>query len=124
MAWALQTVRALGCFAVGVKAQSMVSQFKAFVLGNRFLQVFNLGLIKLLDPATVQAHQMIVVLPLVELKHRFATLKMRATQKPGLLKLREHSVDRGQADVDVFAQSDAVDVFCRHVPMLPALEQL
>jgi hypothetical protein len=124
MAWPLQTVWALGCFAVGVEAQSMVRQLKAFVLGNRFLQVFNLGLIKLLNPATVQAHQMIVVLPLVELIHGFATLKMRATQEPGLLKLCEHSVDRGQADIDVFSQSDSVDVFCRHVPMLPALKQL
>jgi len=124
MARALQTVWALGCFAVGVEAQRVVRQFEAFVLGNRFLQVFNLGLIKLLDPATVQAHQVIVVLPLIELIHGFAALKMRATQEPGLLKLREHSVDRGQADIDVFAQSDAVDVFCRHVPMLSALEQL
>ena len=80
----------------------MVGELKAFVLGNGFLQLFNLGFIKLLDTATIQAHQMVVVLAFVEFKHRLAAFKVRSAQKPGLFKLGEHAVDGGQANVNVF----------------------
>ena len=94
------------------------------MLCDGFLQLFDLGLIKLFHSAAVQAHQMIVVLTLVELIHGLAPLKVGPTQETGLFKLREDTVNRGQANVNVFAQSDAVDVLCRHVAVIPALEQL
>ena len=45
---------------------------------------------------------MVVVPALVELEHRLAGLEMLAGEEAGLLELREHPIDRGEADVDAF----------------------
>ena len=67
---------------------------------------------------------MIVVRALVELEHRLARLEVMAHQEPGLLELRQHAVDRGQPDVEPFAEQQLVDVLGRQVPDLRRLEEV
>ena len=102
----------------------MVGNFKAFGLGDGLLAGLDLGVVKLFHPPAVQAHHVVVVLAFIEFVHRFATLKVVAVQQTGLFKLRQHPVDRGQANVGVFLQQLAKHVFGRHVALHTALENL
>jgi outer membrane protein assembly factor BamE len=117
-------MRAFVFSAVRVKAQSMVGNLKALGLGNRVLAVLNLGIVKLLNPATVQAHQVVVVLALVQLKHRLASLKMIAAQNTRLLKLSEYAIDGGQANVGAVLQQHPKHVFSRQVALRTVLKNL
>jgi hypothetical protein len=59
----------------------------------------------------------VVVLPFVELIDCLAALKVASGQDVGLLKLRQHAVNGGQAHIGFFFQQHAVHVFCRHVTL-------
>ena len=63
-------------------------------------------------------------MPLVQLEHGLAGFEVVAAQQAGLLKLGQHPVDGGQADVGVFGQQGLVDVFGAQVPALRALKDL
>ena len=45
-----------GFGAAGVERESVFFQSKAFGFGNRRLALFNLGVVKLLDPAAIEAN--------------------------------------------------------------------
>ena len=82
------------------------------------LALLDLGVEELLDPAAVEAHQVVVVLALVELEHRLAGLEVVARQDAGLLELHQHAVDRGQADVGMPSASRRLKiVFGAHVAL-------
>src|SRR5437870_8302539 len=48
---------------------------------------------ELFHTATVLAHDVIVMSPLIELEHRHAILEMMARDEPGGLELGQHAVD-------------------------------
>ncbi len=100
----------------------MVGNGEAFGTGDGVLALFNLGVKKLFHFAAVQADQVVVVLALIELIHRFAALKMATAQNAGLLKLRQHTVHRGQSDVGAVFQQHAENVLSRHVALRAFLE--
>ena len=101
----------------GVQRQRVVLQLEAARLRDGALALLDLGVEELLDPAAVQAHQVVVVLALVELEHRLAGLEVAARQHARLLELHQHPVDRGQADVGAFGQQRLVDVLGGHVAL-------
>ena len=53
--------------AMGVNGQRVIGNLKTLGLGHSLLSFFNLGVVELLHPASVQADQMIVVLAFVDL---------------------------------------------------------
>lgn len=73
--------------AMGVKAESMFGDAKAFALGNSMLAFFYRCVVELLNPTTVQAHQMVMVLTFIEFVNGFAALKMIAAQNASLFEL-------------------------------------
>ena len=100
---------------MGIQAERVVRQFKAFDLGNVMLALLYLRVEKLLDTPAIQTDQMIVVLPFVELVNRFSAFEMASTQNAGLFKLGEHPINGGQPDVDAIKQGLAIDIFGGHV---------
>jgi outer membrane protein assembly factor BamE len=88
------------------------------------LALLDVGVVELLDPAALQAQQVVVVAALVQLEYRFAGLEMLTGEETGLLELGEDAVDGGEADVDAFGKQRLVDVFGREVAHLAALEEL
>ena len=54
----------------------MVDDGKAFGLGHCVLTFLNFSVVKLFHFATIEAHQMIVMLPLIEFINRFLALKV------------------------------------------------
>ena len=97
---------------------------KPLALATRVLALLDLGVVELLDPAAVQAHQVVVVRALVEFVDRLAALEMAAGQDAGLLELRQHAVHGGQADVGALFQQHPEHVFGRHVPLRALLEHV
>ena len=79
---------------------------------------------KLFYPPAVQAHQVVVVLAFVQLKHGFAAVKIAANQNTGLLKLGQHAVHRGQAYIRALFKQHAVHVFGAHVSLATALKNV
>ena len=65
----------------------MIGNREALGFGNGMLASFNLGVVKLFDFSTVQAHQVVVVLAFIEFIDGLAAFKMAATQDVGLFKL-------------------------------------
>ena len=58
--------------AVGVNGQGVVGNRKSLGLGHQLLAVFDFGVVKLLDLAAVQTHQVVMVLAFVDLVYRLA----------------------------------------------------
>lgn len=102
----------------------MLFQRKALGLGHSSLALFDLRIVEFLHLATIEAHQMIVVGAFVELINGLAALKIAAGEQARLLKLREHPIDRGQANVRAFTQQHAIDVFRCHMALRTGLENL
>ena len=100
----------------------MVGDGEAFELGHCLLALLDLGVVELFHLPAIQADNVVVVLALVELIDRLPTFKLAARQDAGLLKLRQHPVDRGQSHVRSLLQQDAVHVFGRHMALATALE--
>src|SRR6266850_3414511 len=110
--------------AVGVERERVAVQLEAALARHLVLPALDLGVVELLDTPALQADEMVVVAALVQLEHRLAGLEMLAREQPGVLELREHAVNGGEADVDAFGDEHLVDVFGRKVAHLARLEQL
>jgi hypothetical protein len=107
-----------------VQTQRMVGNLKPFGACNVVLAFFNVFVKKFFDPSAIQAHQVVVVLPFIQLIHRFATFELTACEQTGLLKLHQHTVDGGQPNVSTFLQNQAINIFGAHVALTTFLEQL
>ena len=117
-------MRALGPAAVTVKRERMLLELEALLSCDLLLPLLDLGVIKLLDPAALQANQVVVMLAFVEFEHRFARLEIAALEQTGLLELRQDAIDRCQPDILPFGQQLLVDVLGTHVPMRAVLEDV
>jgi hypothetical protein len=68
------------------------------VFGYFLLEHFNGFVLKLLDPATLNAYEMVVMIPPIKLKNRVPALKVVADHEAGSFKLSEHAINGGKAD--------------------------
>jgi hypothetical protein len=102
----------------------VVADREAAFLRDPPLALLDLGVVELLDPAALHAHEVIVVARVVELEHRLARLEVMALQEPGLLELREHAIHRRQTDVEPVGHQQPIDVLGRQMPHRALLEEL
>jgi hypothetical protein len=82
------------------------------------------GVVELLDAAALLADEVVVVRALVQLIDCLAALEMRALQQSRLLELREHAIDRGEADVRMLFEELSVDVLGGEVAVRAVLEEV
>ena len=116
-------MRAVGLAAVAVQRKRVSAQFEAVLFGDFVLALLDLAVVELLDPAALQADQVVVVATLVQLENRLAGLEMLARQQAGLLELSENSIDRRESNVQAFRNERLVHIFGRQVAHLAGLEQ-
>lgn len=107
----------------GIQGQRVFDQLKPPPLRHLLLTFFNGRIEKFLDATAGQAHQVIVVLALIELKYRLTRFEVASQQQAGLLKLHEYPIDSGQADVGSLGDQGFVHVFRAEVPALGLPEQ-
>ncbi len=108
---------------MGVEIQGVILNRETAFFGNRILAFFDLGIVKLFHSAAFDAHQMVVMLAVVDFENGLAGFEEVAFEQTGLFKLGQDAIDRGQANVHVLRQQHAIDVFCRHVPLRALLEE-
>lgn len=102
----------------------MFANDEATLFGDPVLSFLDGRIEELFDLATLQAHEVVMVMPLVEFEHRLAGLEVMAFEEAGLFELGEHAIHGGQPDVHVFGDQQSIDVFRRQVPILHLLEQV
>jgi hypothetical protein len=117
-------MRAVFLRARTVQRERMLLEPEAALLRDGLLAIFDFGVEKLLDETAVDAHEMVVVGPFVQLKNRFARFEIAACEKSCLLELREHAIDRREADIEFLVQQIAVHVFSSQVTHGAVLEYL
>ena len=83
---------------------------------NCALTLFDPSVHELFDLAAIQAHDVIVMLALVQLENSGGAFEMMSTHQTRGFELREHSVHGRKSDVFVRLQEVLVDVFSTHVP--------
>lgn len=89
----------------------MVVDCETALFGHALLTLLDFRVQELLDTATLQANDVVVVAPLIQLENGFAAFKMVTRKKAGGLKLGEYTIDRGQADIHAFPNQNFVDIF-------------
>ena len=117
-------IRTLHPRAFGVKIERVLADLEPALAGDSGLALLDLGIEEFLDAAALQAHQVIVVAALIELKHRLARFEVMPYQQARLLELRQHAIHRRQSHVQTFRQQLLVDVLGSQVPDLALLEQV
>ena len=106
-----------------IQAKGVVGNFETLGLCDIVLPLLNACVVKLFNAAAIQAHQVVMVLALVELIDEFATLKLTARQNAGLLKLHQYAVDSGQTNIGTLFQGETVNVLGTHMPLPAFLEK-
>jgi len=96
----------------------VVGDLEAEPRGDLTLPLLDAVVGELLDPAAVGAHDVVVVLALVELEDGRAALEVMASHEPGGLELRQHAVHGGEPDVLVGIEQASVHVLSAHVARL------
>ena len=104
--------------------QRVLGNDEAALLGDLVLAFFDLGVVELLDPSALHAHQMIVMAAGVEFEHGAAGLEMMSLQQAGVFELGQHPVHRGQAGIQSVCHQQFVHVLGRQVPDFAGFEQI
>jgi len=101
----------------------MLMYGKSAFAGNLNLTLLDFSVIKFFHSAALQANQMVMMGVAGQLKHCLAAFKMVALEQPGLFKLGQYPVDRGQTDIIAFADERSVNIFRGEMPNRTAFEQ-
>jgi len=109
--------------ALGVEVKCVVLDGEAAFAGDSVLPALDFCVVELLDAATINADQVIVVLAAVDLEDCLAGFEEVALQQASLLELGEHAINRRQTDVHVVGDEHAIDVFSSHVTLGAFLEK-
>lgn len=116
-------MRAIGFGATRIKIECVFLDFKAALAGDGILAFLDFRVVEFLDPAAINADQMIVMLAAVDFEHGLARFEKMAFQQPCLFELREYAINGRQSDIHVFGNQHPVNVFRRHVALRCFLEQ-
>ena len=93
-----------------IKNHGMAFQHKVVVLGNFKLALFNFGIGKFDYFSANRTHKVVVVIAIIQFVDCLAIVKLASGQDARLLELREHPVDSGKADINVFRNKQTINV--------------
>ena len=88
------------------------------------LDDLELLVVELDDPAALEADHVVVVIAIVELEDRMTTLEIVPRNEAGSLELRQHAVDRREADFLARIQQVLVNILSARVPVAGIFENL
>lgn len=93
----------------------MILDGKFMFFGNFVLQGFDTLVDEFSDTSAFEANHMVMVVFVVELEDGAFSLKIMTYNQPGVFKLRQHAVYRGNTNRFIFCEQNLVDVFSRYV---------
>ena len=88
-----------------------MGQLHAVFGGNLVLALFDHVIMKLDDPATVEADQVVVVILMSQLEHGFSPFEVMTGDNTGIIKLVEHPIDGSQTNLLALLQQQLVELF-------------
>lgn len=97
---------------------------EATLARNFLLTLFYCRIIKFFDAAALQAHQMVMMTALIELKNGFAAFEMMAHEQTGGLKLCQHTINRRQTDIHLLGEQMPIDILRRQMAIGAFLEDI
>lgn len=121
--WHVPLVRAVVLEAVDIQVQGMLAHLEAALTRDAILLLFNVGIVELFDATALHAHEVIVMLAVVQLEDRLRRLEVMAFQQPRLFELRKHAIHRRQPYIHVFGHQHAINVLSREVTLIGALKE-
>ena len=92
--------------------------------GYCVLTLLDFRIEKLFYMATFQAHQMIVMVAVIEFEYRFARFEMMAHQQASLLELGEHPIYCCQTDIEVLGNQQSIYILSRHMTLIGVFKQV
>lgn len=101
----------------------MIHDLKPMLCGDFLLTLFDQRVIKLNYFAGIGSHHVIVVLLVIEFKNGVPAFEVMPQNKTGRLKLREHTIDGGNAHIVALVQELFVNIFCTEVTIVRAFQQ-
>lgn len=102
----------------------MFLQREAALGCDALLATLDLGVVEFFHAAAIDADQVVVMLAFIELENGFAGFEVVARQQSRLLELGQHAIDGCKADIHLFVEQDAVNIFGAEVALLAGLEDL
>jgi len=91
----------------------VVGDLEAVTLGDRVLPTFDILIDELFDVSAIDALDVIVVRPLVQLEHGHTVGEMMTGDQPCRFKLGQHAIHRGKPDILTGIDQATIDVLSR-----------
>jgi hypothetical protein len=102
----------------------VIQQFESVLFGYILLQSLDFFANELDDIACFDADHMIVVIAVVQLEYRMATLEVVSCHEARRLKLRKDTIHSGKADIFTGLQQVLIKVLRTQMALLGTLENL
>ncbi len=110
--------------ALAVHDQVVLDELETQRFRDFALALFDEVVFELIDPPTLHADDVIVMMAAFQLEHGMAAFEMVAGNQAGSLELREHPIDRGQTDVFAAIHQAPIDFFSRQMTGRTVLKHL
>jgi hypothetical protein len=104
--------------ANAVKAQGVIGECEMLLFGYFLLEHFNGFILKLLDTATLNTNEMVVMIAPINLKNRVSPLKVVADHEACTFKLSKHAVNGGKTDFFAFRYEIPKNLFRAQVAIM------
>lgn len=102
----------------------MTGDFIAVLVGDLFLQGFDLFVVKFDHLAGFNTHHVIVVVTAIQLKHTVAAIEVLPDHQTGIFKLGEHSIDCRQPDILTRIEQGFVDILGAQMALVGIFQNL
>lgn len=109
--------------AFDIKRQVVLTDHESMLLGHRLLPRLDLGIVKLFNAAALHADHVIMMFARIEFEDRLVVIEVMPEQQPGLFKLHENAINRGQTHIVVLGRQDPIDIIGRKMVTLTGLKQ-
>lgn len=100
----------------------MIVDRETMLLGYPFLALFDGCVKKLINPATLDTHHMVMVFLIVEFEHGAATFEIMANYETRSLELSQDPIDRREANIIRGVQQLLVHIFSTEMANVTAFQ--
>ncbi len=102
----------------------MIGELEAEIPSNSSLSLLNDLIVKLFDPATLKANDVVVMIALIQLEYRLSTFEVMAFDQTSGLKLGQNTIDGRETHLLTRPQQGLVNVLRGHVQVFIFLQQI
>ena len=102
----------------------MAGQHIAQLVGDLFLELFDLFVVEFYNSVCCCAHEVIMVFAMINFEDRMTSIEVMPFYQASLLELGQHAVYGGQANIVAGIEQRFIDVLSAHVMIVGLREDL